>query len=241
MFPPSILVRYRGARATGLLRRGGPTSRRRTRPFEAGLLRLLAHHARPACCRGRCVGSPFLPCFLPTIPSGGDGRTAVAAANTGRAEMVAVTRRSGDSGGGATGDARGARASRVVRHRRSRAGVFACCVLGARTPAHQPTAHRAPRASRGRSWARPAHRPPARGVERGSGARGSTSEALSKEARRANADLPLPYSAPSLPPPLPFPSLLSLPPSPSCLALPPSHHPHLDITRHANPRRRSVR
>ena len=47
---------------------------------------------------------------------------------------------------------------------------------GARTPARQPTALRVPRASRGRSWARPAHRPPARGVERGSGARGSTSE-----------------------------------------------------------------
>ena len=155
--------------------------------------------------------------------------------------MVAVARRSGDSGSGATGDARGARVrhgwfvTAAVEQGRSRAACVRRadpCAPADRAPraarlprplvgAPRPPAagagsgarvrrtrinergvtkearranadrgltesaqradprapaDRAPRASRGRSWARPAHRPPARGVERGSGARGSTSE-----------------------------------------------------------------
>ena len=100
--------------------------------------------------------------------SGGGGRTAVAAANTGRAEMVAVARRSGDSGGGATGNERAAR----VRHRWF---VTAAVEQGlsraacARRADPRAPADRAPRAAR---LPRPlvgAPRPPAAGA--GSGAR----------------------------------------------------------------------
>ena len=48
--PPSLQVRSHGARAMGLLRRGGPAPRWRARSLEAGLLRLRAAHARTSAC-----------------------------------------------------------------------------------------------------------------------------------------------------------------------------------------------
>ena len=53
-------MRYRWARATGLLGRGGPTPRMRTRLFETGLLRLLRTHV-PRAEAGVVVNLPFSP------------------------------------------------------------------------------------------------------------------------------------------------------------------------------------
>ena len=120
--------------------------------------------------------------------SGGGGRTAVAAANTGRAEMVAVARISGDSGGGATGNERAVH----VRHRWF---VTAAVEQGLSRAA---CARRAdPRAPADRAPLVGAPRPPAAGA--GSGARVRRTRVdergVTKEARRANADRGLTESA----------------------------------------------
>ena len=63
--PPSLQVRSHGARAMGLIGRGGPAPRRRARSLEAGLLllRLRAAHARTRPHAGKWGGggSPSLP------------------------------------------------------------------------------------------------------------------------------------------------------------------------------------
>ena len=64
--PPSLQVRSHGARAMGLIGRGGPAPRRRARSLEAGLLLLRlrpAHHARTRPHAGKWGGggSPSLP------------------------------------------------------------------------------------------------------------------------------------------------------------------------------------
>ena len=67
--PPSLQVRSHGARAMGLIGRGGPAPRRRARSLEAGLLllRLRAAHARTCPHAGKWGGggSPSLPCVAP--------------------------------------------------------------------------------------------------------------------------------------------------------------------------------